>query len=77
MAAKKQKKKARNKKVEKKGMFARCPKVFLLLGGCLVMTSVCLLSTGYQSHAKVGLAMLSLFFGMSLVIFANASLSRH
>jgi len=77
MSAKTKKQKMAKKKHVSSSLLSRYPKYFLSLGLLLVTVSVCLLSVGYVSHAKIGLAMLSLFFGMSLVVFANFSLSKH
>jgi len=74
-------KKHKPSNIHKKGrstssLLSRHPKIFLSLGALLVMCSGLIISLGYISNAKIGLAMLSLFFGIGLVIISNASLSK-
>jgi hypothetical protein len=57
-------------------LLSRYPRLFLSLGVGLVVIGVLLLTVGYISHARVGLSMLSLFFGVGLIIFANFSLPK-
>ena len=58
-------------------LLGRYPHVFIVMGLLLVTVSILLLTIGYVSNAKVGLAMLSLFFGVGLVVFANFYLPKH
>ena len=74
-------KKHKPSNIHKKGrstssLLSRHPKIFLSLGILLLITSGLILTVGYISNAKIGLSMLSLFFGVGLVILSNASLSK-
>lgn len=57
-------------------LLSRYPRLFLTVGVGLVVIGILLLTVGYISHARVGLSMLSLFFGAGLIIFANFSLPK-
>lgn len=63
-------------KTHKISLLARYPRQFFALGVLMMMVAIALLTVGYVSHAKVGVAMLSLFFGIGLVIFANAAMPK-
>ncbi|TEW52386.1 hypothetical protein [Psychromonas algicola] len=80
MSVKKHKRKAvKHNHYEKKkaaSLLSRYPRLFILLGMVLVTLSIVLLTVGYVSNARVGLAMLSLFFGVGMMIFANFSLPK-
>jgi len=53
------------------------PKVFLATGVLLLLISILLLTIGYVNNARVGLAMLSIFFGGGLIIFATGALAKN
>ena len=57
-------------------VLSRYPRLFLATGILLVLVGILLLTVGYVSDARVGLSMISLFFGVGLVIFANAALPK-
>ena len=57
-------------------LFSQYPRTFLFLGVALILTGIYLLITGMQNHAKFGLAMLSIFAGMVIAIFANSALPK-
>lgn len=80
MSAKKHKRKIVKHHHDKKkttSLLSRYPRLFILLGMMLVTLSIVLLTIGYVSNARVGLAMLSLFFGVGTMIFANFSLPKN
>lgn len=83
MSAKKHKRKtAKHHSHTKKGhtsssLLTRHPRLFFAVGTLLALAGVLLLTIGYVSDAKVGLSMLSIFFGIGLVIFANSALPKH
>lgn len=54
----------------------RYPRLFLATGSLLVFIAILLLTIGYVSHARVGLSMIALFFGVALLIFANAAMPK-
>lgn len=58
------------------GLFSQYPRSFLFLGVALILTGIYLLITGMQHHAKFGLAMLSIFTGIAIAIFANSVLPK-
>lgn len=58
------------------GLFSQYPQLFLFIGGLLILTGICLITIGILSHVKLGLAMLSIFFGITTVIFANSALPK-
>jgi hypothetical protein len=51
----------------------RYPRLLLTSGLIFLTLSVILLTVGYVSNARVGLSMISLFFGVGLIIFANSA----
>jgi len=57
-------------------LLSRHPRLFLSVGLLLLVIGVLLLTIGYVSDARVGLSMLSLFFGASLVLFSNSALPK-
>jgi len=83
MSAKKQKRKTAKhhhsikKESTPPSLLSRYPRLFLTSGILLLLIGVLLLTIGYVSDARVGLSMMSLFFGTSLVIFANSALPKH
>ena len=58
-------------------LLSHYPRLFLLSGVLLVLLGILLLTVGYVSDARIGLSMMSLFFGVGLVIFANAALPKN
>ena len=50
----------------------RHPRLFLASGVLLLLLGVLLLSIGYVDTAKIGIAMIAFFFGISLVLFASS-----
>ncbi len=60
----------------KSSLLRHHPRLFIGVGLLLVVVSFLLLTIGYVDDARVGLAMMSLFFGVALVIFANAALPK-
>ncbi|HEY7865896.1 MAG TPA: hypothetical protein VIC51_07805 [Psychromonas sp.] len=58
------------------GLISRYPQLFLLIGVLLIITGICLITIGIPNNAKIGLAMLSIFFGITTVIFANSALPK-
>ncbi|MFT6927595.1 MAG: hypothetical protein ACJAZP_003232 [Psychromonas sp.] len=59
-------------------LIGRYPQLFFFIGALLILTGICLITIGILNHAKLGLAMLSIFFGITTVIFANSALpSKH
>jgi hypothetical protein len=57
-------------------LISRYPRLFLGTGILLVLVAVLLITIGYVSDARIGLSMISLFFGVGLVIFANSALPK-
>jgi len=82
MSAKKNKRKAvrHNHQPQHKSAYPKWlklhPRLSLGIGMLLILSSLLLLTIGYVSDARVGLSMMSLFFGVSLVIFAKAVLPK-
>lgn len=82
MSAKKQRRKVtKHNTPSKKGpishsLLKRHPRLFLVLGLLLMLLGVLLLTVGYVSDARVGLSMMSLFFGATLVLFSNSALPK-
>lgn len=81
MSAKKHKRKIKHSDQIKKSnvsrsLLSRYPRLFLSLGVLLLLLGILLLTVGYVSDARVGLSMITLFFGVALVIFANAALPK-
>jgi len=58
------------------GVISRYPHLFLFIGALLIVTGICLITIGIPNNAKLGLAMLSIFFGITTVIFANSALPK-
>ncbi len=80
MSAKKQKRKTPPKQHHNKqvspSVLSRYPRLMMGTGILLVLLGVVLLTVGYVSDARVGLSMLSLFFGGGLIISANSVLPK-
>ena len=82
MSAKKRKRKLvkhshRTKKsTASPSIFSRYPRLCSNSGMLLVAMGVLLLSIGHMSNAKIGISMLSLFFGIGLVIFSKSFLPK-
>jgi hypothetical protein len=79
MSVKKTKRKAVKHHHGKKSgpsLLSRYPRFFLTIGVLLSLIGVLLLSVGYISEARIGLSMLSLFFGIGLIVFANFALPK-
>ena len=82
MSAKKNKRKAvrHNHQFNHKSAYPKWlrlhPRLSLGVGVLLIFSSFLLLTIGYVSDARVGLSMMSLFFGIGLVIFAKAVLPK-
>ncbi|WP_022941246.1 hypothetical protein [Psychromonas hadalis] len=82
MSAKKHKRKAVKhvgqayKKVSTPSLLHRYPRLGLVLSFVLLVVGILLLTIGYVSNARVGLAMISLFFGLVLGVFSNAALPQ-
>lgn len=83
MSAKKHKRKAvkhnnHTKKVHAgPSLIRRHPRLFLGSGIVLMLLGVLLLTIGYISDARVGLSMISFFFGATLVLLANSALPKN
>lgn len=83
MSSKKHKRKAvkhnahSQKNTHSVSLLSHYPRVFLAAGILLVLISVLLVTIGYVNNARVGLAMLSIFFGGGLIIFANGALPKN
>ncbi|ABM02680.1 conserved hypothetical protein [Psychromonas ingrahamii 37] len=58
------------------GVISRYPQLFLFIGMLLIVTGICLITIGIPNNAKLGLAMLSIFFGITTAIFANSALPK-
>jgi len=63
-------------KQQPRSLLSRHPKVFIAIGTLLVCVSILLLTVGYMTDAKVGVSMISLFFGVGFILFANAALPK-
>ena len=74
----KHKKAQQNRHVKKitASILSRYPRLFLVIGSLLVFLGGGLLTIGYVSDARVGLSMISLFFGVAIIIFASAALPK-
>lgn len=57
-------------------LIGRYPQVFFFIGVSLIVTGICLITIGIPNNVKLGLAMLSIFFGLTTAIFANAALPK-
>ena len=58
------------------GLISRYPQLFLFIAVSLIVTGICLITIGIPNNAKIGLAMLSIFFGITTAIFANSALPK-
>jgi len=80
MSSKKHKRKTvKNNSHEKKktlSLLSRYPRLFIGVGVVLVLISILLLTVGYVSDAKIGVSMISFFFGGCFIIFANSTLPK-
>ena len=82
MSAKKNKRKKLNHnhpstKINKhESLLSRYPRLLLVTGSILVIVSILLLTIGYVSDARVGMSMISLFFGVGCIIFSNSATSK-
>ena len=81
MSAKKHKRKSSKHNTHHKNktspLLSRYPRSFMLLGMILMSLSIVLLTVGYVSNARIGLAMILLFFGLGTMVFANFSLPKN
>ena len=57
-------------------ILSRYPRFFLVIGSLLVLIGGLLLTIGYVSDARIGLSMISLFFGVAIIIFASAAIPK-
>lgn len=57
-------------------LLMRHPRLFLSLGILLLIISGLVFSVGYLSDAKIGLSMLTFFFGMGFALLSNAALPK-
>jgi len=64
-------------KTNKTTWLSRYPKVFFSIGLLLVIAGVLLLSVGYLSNEKIGLSMLSFFFGGGLLVLSKTAMLKH
>ncbi|MFT4836514.1 MAG: putative tellurium resistance membrane protein TerC [Psychromonas sp.] len=58
------------------GVISKYPQLFLFVGVSLIVTGISLITIGIPNNAKIGLAMLSIFFGITTAIFANSALPK-
>lgn len=82
MSAKKHKRKStihnhHTKNPTTASLISRYPRLFLAVGALLILVSLLLLTIGYISDARVGLAMIALFFGGAFIFFANSVLPKN
>jgi inner membrane protein involved in colicin E2 resistance len=65
------------KRVRSSGLITSHPKVFALVGICLVVFGIYLLAFESQNNAMFGFAMLSLIAGVATTIYANFAVPKN
>ncbi|MFT6985899.1 MAG: hypothetical protein ACJAT7_001719 [Psychromonas sp.] len=61
---------------KRSSVIRKYPRAFFYLGAALIAIGIVLLITGSHNNAKVGMSMLSIFIGGSMVILANLALPK-
>jgi len=81
MSKRKNKSKARkitNKhhSMKRSSLLFKYPRSFFFIGTAFILTGIYLFVTGMHNHAKFGLAILAIFVGTVIAIFANSALPK-
>lgn len=66
----------KNHSAKHPNLLFKYPRSFFFIGALFILTGIYLFITGIHNHAKFGLAILAIFVGMVIAIFANSALPK-